>query len=140
MLRHLENIVTPCCYRQKSANYKCQSPNFWLFVLFISKQRIEVLLIKMNKIFKKREIIKSIHGLELGLKWDNLDHGLRTPREVIAFTARPKIQSQSQIFRYGRSIFYLPHRPNFSDIFDLCCHWVSVVRVPIHWIVCVLAY
>ena len=28
-------------------------------------------------------------------------HGLRMPREEIAFTARPKIQSQSQIFRYG---------------------------------------
>ena len=56
-------------------------------------------------------------------------HGLRTPREEIAFTARPKIQSQSQIFRYGGSIFCLPHRPNFSDIFDLCLHWVSVVRV-----------
>ena len=56
-------------------------------------------------------------------------HGLRTPREEIAFTARPKIQSQSQIFRHGRSIFCLPHRPNFSDFFDLCLHWVSVVRV-----------
>ena len=59
-------------------------------------------------------------------------HGLRTPREEIAFTAWPKIQSQSQIFRYGRSIFCLPHRPNFSDIFDLCIHWVSVVRGYIH--------
>ena len=56
------------------------------------------------------------------------DHGLRTPSEEIAFTARPKIQSQSQIFRYGQSIFCLPHRPNFSDIFDLFLHWVSVVR------------
>ena len=28
-------------------------------------------------------------------------HGLRTPREEKAFTARPKIQSQSLIFRYG---------------------------------------
>ena len=55
-------------------------------------------------------------------------HGLRTPRDEIAFTARPKIQSQSQIFRYGGSIFCLPHRPIFSDIFDLCLHWVSVVR------------
>ena len=61
--------------------------------------------------------------------FDNLIiHGLRTPREEIAFTARPKIHSHSQIFRYGRSIFCLPHRPNFSDIFDLCLHWVSVVR------------
>ena len=25
-------------------------------------------------------------------------------------------------------IFYLPHRPKFSDIFGLCLHWVSVVR------------
>ena len=60
---------------------------------------------------------------------DNFWHGLRTPRQEIAFTARPKIQSQSQIFRYGGSTFCLPHRPNFSDIFDLCLHWVSVVRV-----------
>ena len=26
------------------------------------------------------------------------------------------------------SIFCLPHRPKFSDFFDLCPHWVSVVR------------
>ena len=58
--------------------------------------------------------------------WFN--HGLQTPREEIAFTARPKIQSQSQIYRYGRSIFCLPHRPKFSDIFDFCLHCVSVVR------------
>ena len=55
-------------------------------------------------------------------------HGLRTPREQIAFTARPKIHSHSQIFRYGGSIFCLPHLPIFSDILDLCLHWVSVVR------------
>ena len=59
---------------------------------------------------------------------DRRDHGLRTHREEIAFTAPPKIQSQSKIFRYGQSIFSLPHRPNFSDNFDLCLHWVSVVR------------
>ena len=63
------------------------------------------------------------------LQGNKLRHGLRTPREEIAFTARPKIQSQSQIFRYGRSIFRLPHWPNFSEIFDLCLHRVSVVRV-----------
>ena len=55
-------------------------------------------------------------------------HGLRTPREEIAFTARPKIQSQSQIFRYGGNIFCLPHRPNFSEIFEICLRWVSIVR------------
>ena len=52
------------------------------------------------------------------------------PGEEMAFTARPIINFHSQIFRYGRSIFCLPHRPNFSDIFDLCLHWVSVVRAP----------
>ena len=48
--------------------------------------------------------------------------------EEITFTARPKIHSHSQIYRYGRSIFCLPQRPKFSDIFDLCLRWVSVVR------------
>ena len=64
-------------------------------------------------------------------KWSRLnfdyEHGLRTPKEEIAFTARPKIQFQ--IFSYCQSIFCLPHLPNFSDIFDLCLHWVSVFRV-----------
>ena len=57
--------------------------------------------------------------------FDHYIHGLRRPRDKIAFTAWPKIQSQSQIFRYCRSIICLPHRPN---VFDLCLHWVSVVR------------
>ena len=56
------------------------------------------------------------------------NHGLRTPREEITFTARPKIHSHSQVYRYGQSIFCLPQRPKFSDIFDLCLHWLSVVR------------
>ena len=55
-------------------------------------------------------------------------HGLWTPGEEIAFTAWPKINSQSQIFRYGQRIFSLPHRPKFSGFFDLRLHWVSVVR------------
>ena len=55
-------------------------------------------------------------------------HGLQTLVEEIAFTSRPKIKSQSQIFRYGQSIFCLPHRTNFSYIFDFCLHWVSIVR------------
>ena len=50
------------------------------------------------------------------------------PDEEIVFTARPKINSQSQNFRYGCSIICLPHRPKFSDFFDLCLHWVSIVR------------
>ena len=32
------------------------------------------------------------------------------------------------MFRYGRSIFCLPHWPEFSYFFDVCLHWVSVVR------------
>ena len=34
-----------------------------------------------------------------------LDHGLRTPGEEIAFNARPKIHSHSQIFRY---LWFMP--------------------------------
>ena len=49
-------------------------------------------------------------------------HGLQTPGEEIIFTAQPKIKSQSQIFRYGRIIFCLPHSPKISDFFDLCLH------------------
>ena len=71
---------------------------------------------------------ESVHKISNQRAYNELEHGLRTPREELAFTARPKIHSHSQIFRYGRSIFCLPHRPNFSDIFDLCLHWVSVVR------------
>ena len=48
------------------------------------------------------------------------EHGLWTSCEEIAFTSRPKINSHSQIFRYGRSIFCLPHQPKFSDFFELC--------------------
>ena len=55
-----------------------------------------------------------------------MDYGC--PVRKFTFDARPKINSQSQIFRYGRSIFCLSHRPKFSDFFDLCLHWVSVVR------------
>ena len=66
-----------------------------------------------------------------------LPHGLRTPSEEIAFTARPKIHSHSQILRCGRSIFCLPQWPKFSDIFDLCLHWVSVVRALPHTINCI---
>ena len=43
-----------------------------------------------------------------------------------------EIHSHSQIFWYGRSIFCLPHRPKSSGFFDLCLHWVSVVRAYIH--------
>ena len=48
-------------------------------------------------------------------------------REEIA--TRLKIHSHSQIFRYSQSMFCLPPRPDFSDIFDWSLHWVFVVRV-----------
>ena len=57
-----------------------------------------------------------------------LFHGLQTPCEKIAFNARTKIHSQ--IFRYGKSIFCLPRGPKFLNFFDLCLHWVSMVRSP----------
>ena len=65
------------------------------------------------------------------------DFRLRKSGEEIVFTGRPKINSHSQIFRYGRSIFCLPHRPKFSDFFDLCLHWVSIVRGPDHQRSCI---
>ena len=57
-----------------------------------------------------------------------VNHGLRTPREEIAFTTRPKIHSHSQILGTAKAYFVCHIGPNFSDIFDLCLHWVSVVR------------
>ena len=59
-------------------------------------------------------------------------HPTQIPRTTdaqreIAFTAWSKIQSQSQIFRYGRSIFCLPHRPNFSDKVPIQHHTKALV-------------
>ena len=85
----------------------------------------------LRTLFEFRVDVKKIWKLP-GVK---TAHGVRTPREEIAFTARPKIHSHSQSFRYGQSIFCLPHRPNFSDIFNLCLHWVFVVRGCTHAIV-----
>ena len=42
--------------------------------------------------------------------------------EEIAFTARPKIKSQSQIDRYGQRIFCLPHRPKIQ--ISLICAFI----------------
>ena len=86
----------------------------------------------LTEAFQSKKIeSKSIPTLELV-------HGLRTPKEEIAFTAWPKIQSQSQSLRYGRSIFCLPHRPNFSDSFHLCLHWVSVVRELVQYLIFII--
>ena len=65
---------------------------------------------------------------KIWMMYMHFTQGLRLPSVEIVFPTRPKIKPQSQIFRYGRSISYLPHRPKFSDFFDLCLHWESVVR------------
>jgi hypothetical protein len=70
--------------------------------------------LKMDSIYKTTKLVS-----------DKSDHGLRTPGEEIAFIARPKTHSHSQIFRYGRSIFC----PKFLC---LCLHWVSVVHESDH--------
>ena len=31
------------------------------------------------------------------------------------------------MFKYGRSISCLPHRPKLSDFFDSCLHWESII-------------
>ena len=71
---------------------------------------------------------KSRRAADLAKHHDDPSHGLRTPGEEIVFTAQPKIKSQSQICRYGGSIFCLPHQPKISGFFYLCVHWVSIVR------------
>ena len=63
---------------------------------------------------------------------DTPKHRLRMPGEKIAWTAQLNIKSQSQICMYGWSIFCLPHWPKISDFFDLCLHWVSIVRALKH--------
>ena len=73
------------------------------------------------------KLLHYIYDLTNSRRIDQPAHGLRTPGEEIALTARPKIKSQSQIFWYGQSIFCLPHRPKISDFF-CCIHWLSVVR------------
>ena len=67
-------------------------------------------LMGMHKIFW---LFRS-KALWKGKKKKKIKHGLKTPREEIAFTARPKIHSHSQIFSYGWSILSLPHQPNFQ--------------------------
>jgi len=73
--------------------------------------------------------IQIVGRRKLALEIYHFNHGLLTPGEDITLTARPKIHSHSQIFSYSQGIFCLPHQPKFSDFFDLCIHWVLVVRV-----------
>ena len=75
----------------------------------------------------KTSVLTWFFGVEHGVG-SSLAHKLQTPSEEIAFTAQPKIKSQSQILSYSQSMFCLPHRPKISDFFDLCLHWVSLLR------------
>ena len=86
------------------------------------------LVFSSQKRLKQYVCYNRLDNLTHGLRTPN--HGLRIPSEEIGFTTRPKIKSQSKNFRYGRSKFCLPHQPKVSDFFDLCLHWVSVVRAP----------
>ena len=85
------------------------------FISLIQKLRIIVLLRK-NYVDGERQYLLCFL------------HGLRMPSKEIVFTLRPKIHSHSQISRYSRRRFCLPHQLKFSDFFDLCLHWVSLVR------------
>ena len=98
----------------------CKKKRKWIYHWPRLRQTTWILFLKVAKLASFQRT--------LGYDRFHPNHGLRTPGEKIAFTARPKIQSQSQILRYGRSIFCRPHQPKFSDFFDFCLHWVSVVR------------
>jgi hypothetical protein len=80
-------------------------------------------LSKLGNPEKSPSALKKPQFLDLISKFDHTrellhsTHGLRMPSEKITFTARPKINSQSQIHKYDRSIFCLPHWPKFSDFF-----------------------
>ena len=96
-------------------NLTCQ-----LIKFIYSEKTTEFDYFNMASEYCRRDLVNSFKLIIL------LDHGLRTPREEIDFTSRPKIHYHSQIIRYSRSIFCLPHRPKFSA---LCLNWVSVVCV-----------
>ena len=54
-------------------------------------------------------------------------------------TKRPSLHSQKlnpnpKFLGTAKAYFCLPHRPNLSDFFDLCRHWLSVVRGYSYWL------
>ena len=67
-------------------------------------EKIQIIWNRLQKGFNP--VVESRSDLNLVRMVDI--QGQQTPSEKIAFIARPKIKSQSQIFRYGRSIFCLP--------------------------------
>jgi hypothetical protein len=68
--------------------------------------------------------------LQCNYQWKN--HGLQTLREEIAFTARPKINSQSQIFRYGHFVCHIGPIFQNSLTYAFIAQWyMRVQRVKI---------
>ena len=120
----LPHITYPCRLLINVCQIAVSSCNYIIFAIFLVWSKN---LFPMFWITRKKSKIKCTkYALDNNFC---LAHGQRTPSEDIAFTARPKINSHSKIFRYGgRSICCLPHLPEFLDFFDLCLHWVSIVR------------
>ena len=67
--------------------------------------------IPRNEYTFKKATFKQLFLVKIMSLFNNLLHGLRSLSEEIAFTARLKINSHSQMLWYSRSIFCLPHRP-----------------------------
>ena len=127
----LENTPQPmqlCFYFTLSAKKLFQWIFFWLSPFF-QRKTMDVynfldtdttfanFFCKITTKWSKTFLCKKMPS-EIQHHHDCFCHGLQMAREEIAFTARSKIHSHSQSFRYGRSVFCLPHQPNFSDIFD----------------------
>ena len=64
----------------------------------------------------------NLHRVTLQEVSDDLVHGLWRLSEEIAFSKYGQKSTPTPNF------LGLPHRPKFSDFFDLYLHWVSVVR------------
>ena len=114
-LLFLRKAAWPIWFKRLSS--KLEIVNIW------SQPHLSTIFFSLPAMYLCHFLSKTVYTFRLGCT-----HGLRMPSEEIAFTTRPKIKSQSHIFRYGRSIFCLPHRPKISDFLDLCLHWESVVR------------
>ena len=115
---------SPICqgwrFKTHGKKFLCQNPAY-LKVLV----QLNLWLIKGQKIctihcpfFQKRK-----------QKYSPTCKNIQIFRTFTSLSTRSKINSHFQSFRYGRSILCLPHWPKFLDFFDLCLHWVSVVRV-----------
>ena len=105
-------------------------PNFG-FHLVLTRFHLEFLSFWISRLFDLGDlsVLKngSLKYFENGLKSTQTFQRLMGGMNCWGRSHLNQIRSavRSEIFRYGRSIFC---RPNFSDIFELCLHWVSIVR------------